>query len=177
MRKRRLRLALLAVALVGVALVGVVTWLVRPKTSALIAAAKEKYPRLQLGMSDAEVAAILGGSPERDRQLYGEWMDTGDGRKWYRLTDSPDTRKPGPAERLYNWRAYTFADPDRSGGSLHLVHIQVYFDQGRLVAAYYNEGHDNALKKWLRDLPVWPSRAPRFLNVVVDEGRKAVPPP
>jgi hypothetical protein len=158
--------------LFGVALFGLVAWLVRPKTSAVITAAEEKYPRLQLGMSAEEVAAILGGPPEMDRQLYGEWVDARDGRKWYRLTDSPETRKPGPRERLYDWRAWTFRD-----GSNQRLHIQVYFDQGRLVASSYHEEYDNAVKKWLRDLPFRPSRALPVLDVVVDEGHQSIPPP
>ncbi|MFO0810337.1 MAG: hypothetical protein U0746_17070 [Gemmataceae bacterium] len=172
MRKRR-RLALLAVALLGV-----VAWLVWPRSSAVITAAKEKYARLQLGMPESEAVAILGDSPEVDSQLYGEWADTPDGGKWYRLTD-PNTRKPKPGERLFNWRAYTFIDGDpRSGWSSRSFQIQVYFDQGRLVAAWYGEGRDNAVKRWLRDLPFMPSRPLPFVDdVVVDEGRQAIPPP
>src|SRR5262245_60526914 len=105
MRKRRFRLALLAVALFGV-----VAWLVWPKSSAVITAAREKYARLTMGMPEAEVATILGDRPEMDRQLYGEWTDARDGRKWYRLTDSPDKRKPGPLERIYKWRAWTISE-------------------------------------------------------------------
>ena len=52
MKRRRL-------ALVAIALFGVVAWLMWPRPSAVIAAAKEKYARLQLGMSEAEVTAIL----------------------------------------------------------------------------------------------------------------------
>jgi hypothetical protein len=177
MRKRRLRPALLAVGLVGVALVGVVAWFVWPKSSAVITAAKEKYARLQLGMSEAEVAAILAATPERDRQLYGEWADASDGRKWIRLTDSPATRKPGPNEKLYNWRAYIFVDGNPSGWSLQWFHIQVYFDEGRLVASAYNEAQDNPVKKGLRELGGRPPRALKFLDVIVDEGRQALPPP
>src|SRR4051812_16423215 len=76
MRKRRLRLALLAVTLFGV-----LVWLVWQTPSPAITAAKEKYARLQLGMSEEEVATILGGqlqlgkAPQEEWQLYGKWVD------------------------------------------------------------------------------------------------------
>jgi hypothetical protein len=93
------------------------------------------------------------------------------------LTDSPDTREPGPHERLYDWRAWDFHDGDPSGWSYQSFHIQLYFDQGRLVAASYYEAQDNTVKKGLRELGGRPPRALKFLDVIVDEGRQALPPP
>src|SRR4029079_5650986 len=113
---------------------------------------------------ETEVAAILAATPERDRQLYGEGGDARDGRKWYRLTGSPDNRQPGPNERLYHWCAWTFNDGDSSGWSYQHVHTQVYFDQGRLVAASYNEAQDNTVKRGLRKLGGRPPRALSFLD-------------
>src|SRR4051812_48155731 len=100
MRKRRLRLALLAAALLGA-----VAWLIGPTPSPAVTAAKEKYARLRLGMSEVEVAATLGGSPERHVQCYGEWVDD---RKLYRLSDSRNAPNPGPGKRLYDLYSWTF---------------------------------------------------------------------
>jgi hypothetical protein len=171
MRNRRLRLALLAVALLGV-----VAWIVWPRTSAVIIAAREKYAQLYLGMPEAEVLAILGEAPEMDRQLYGEWADDSSGRKWIKLTDSPDKRKPRLDERLYHWRAWTFRAGSRRGWSYQGFHIAVYCEQGRLVAAYFYEDRDNAVKNWLRNGPFRSSRASPYLDPKVDEGRQAIPP-
>jgi len=73
--------------------------------------------------------------------------------------------------------ARTFNDGDSSGWSYQRFHIQVYFDQGRLVAASYNEAQDNTVKRGLRKLGGRPPRALSFLDVIVDEGRQAIPPP
>src|SRR4051812_43707220 len=125
MRKRRLRLALFAVALLGV-----VACLVWPTSSPVITAAKEKYARLQLGMSEAEVAAILGEPPERNVPCYGEWVDD---RKLYRLTDSRDVPNAESGKRLYQLHGWTFADRDSWGWPCHTLTVQGVFDQGRLV--------------------------------------------
>jgi hypothetical protein len=52
----------------------------------------------------------------------------------------------------------------------------VYCEQGRLVAVHYYEAHDNTIKRWLRDSLFRSSRVLPFLDVKVDEGRKAIPP-
>ena len=169
MRKRRLRLALLALALVGV-----VAWLVWPTSSAVITSAKEKYARLQLGMPEAEVATILGGPPEMDRQLYGEWMDD---RKLYLLHYLQFTPNPEPPTRLLVLRDWSFGEQDRSGWSRHLINIQGVFDQGRLVGLLYSEGHDNTAKRWLRELAAGLSFRPTFLDAQVKTERQFIPPP
>jgi hypothetical protein len=178
MRKRRLRLALLAVALLGI-----VAWIVWPTSSAVIIAAKEKYARLQLGMPEAEVVAILGDAPDMDREVYGEWADNSWGEKWPKLISSQDKlillkekRTPGPNEQLFHLRAYNFRDGDPRGWTYQNIHIQVTCEQGRLVAAFFYEQRDNTVKRWLRDGPFKSSRPVPFLDNKVDEGRQAMPP-
>jgi hypothetical protein len=178
MRKRRLRLFLIAVALFGV-----VAWLVWPKSSAIIIAAKETYARLQLGMPEAEVVAILGNAPDMDREVYGEWADNSWGEKWPKLISSQDKlillkekRTPGPNEQLFHFRAYDLRDGHPQGWTYQNIHIQVICEQGRLVAASFYELRDNTVKRWLRNGPFNSSRPVPFLDPKVDEGRKAMPP-
>jgi hypothetical protein len=169
MRKRRLRLALSAVALFGV-----VAWLVWPTSSPVITAAKEKYARLQLGMSEAEVAATLGGPPERNVPCYGEWVED---RKLYRLTDSRNVPNPEPGKRLYDLHAWTFADRDSWGQPYHTLAVQGVIYRGRLVWLLYTERQDNAAKKWLRRLAAQLSLRLTFLDAKVKNENQAVPPP
>ncbi len=169
MRKRRLRLALLAVALLGV-----VAWLIEPTSSPTINAAKERYARLQLGMSVAEVTAILGGPPERQVQCYGEWVDD---RKLYRLTDSRNVPNPEPGKGLYDLHGWTFADRDPWERPHHTLTVQGVFDQGRLVELLYAERQDNAVKEWLRGLAARLSIRLTFLDAKVKDESQAVPPP
>ena len=170
MRKRRLRLALLALALVGV-----VAWLVWP-TSAVITSAREKYARLQLGMADVEVVGILGVAPDFDHWLYGTWMDD---RKLYEFESPqfPFPAPPGPTTRLLVGRSWTFGDQGRSGWSRHTLNVQGVFDQGRLVCLQYSEEHDNAARRWLRELAAGLSFRPTFLAAQVKTERQDIPPP
>src|SRR5262245_39103928 len=167
-RKRRLRLALLAVALLGV-----LAWLVWPQSSLVITAAKEKYARLQLGMPEADVTALLGGPPERDIQCYGEWVED---RKLYRLTETRKVPNPEPGQRIYNLRSWTFADRYSWGQPYHTLTVQGVFDRGRLVWLMSTEGEDNVAKSWLRGVAKSLSIRSTFLKVKVKDENQAIPP-
>jgi hypothetical protein len=173
MRKRRLRLALFAVALLGV-----VAWLEWPTSSPVIAAAKEKYARLQLGMSEAELVAILGDSPDEDRQLYGEWGINRDGRDYIHLNRPTDTGEPGPRERPYRVRTWTFYDGGMSWRAYQEVQFIVYCEQGRLVAIRYAELYDGVGKRTVRELASRLSIRSTSLDVkMVKEEYQTIPPP
>ncbi len=116
-------------------------------------------------MPEAEVATILGIPPEVDRQVYGEWIDD---RKLYKLQFTPS---PGTTTRLLVHRGWTFGDQD------HHINVQGVFDQGRLVGLIYVEAHDNAAKRWLRELAARLSLRPTFLDVRVKAERQDIPPP
>src|SRR5262245_51297357 len=132
MRIRRLWLALLAVTLFGgVAWIGVVAWLAWPTTSAAVTAAKEKYARLQLGMSEEEISTILGKRPYLRTKVYGTWMND---RQWY-AKDSPwSISGPRPGQRLYNWCQWDFVDSPGSGATGQRVYICALGDHEGVVA-------------------------------------------
>jgi hypothetical protein len=174
MRRRRLRLALLAVALFGVVVWLIVAWLIWPTSSPVITAAKERYARLQLGMSASDVADVLGVPPEKDSPFYGVWVAD---LKWYRGDYAPDNREPAPHERLYDYRTWAFDDEDPSGNARQRLFIQTLFNQGRLVLLWSQESRENATTRRLEDLAERLSLNPAILKYFfLKEDRKAIPP-
>jgi hypothetical protein len=153
-------------------LAGLGTWLVWPTSSVVITAAREKYARLQLGMSEAEVTAVLGEEPEGHVRCYGEWVADRARYQWADLRTGP----PKPAERIYDRHSWTFADRDSSGRPLHALAVQGVFDQGRLVELLCTERQDDATKKCFRELAAQLSVRLPFLDAKGKNEYLAVPP-
>jgi hypothetical protein len=159
-------------ALAAFALAGLVVWLIWPTSSVVITAAREKYARLRLGMSEAEVTAVLGEESERHVRCYGEWVADRARYQWTDLRTGP----PNPAERNYDLHSWTFADRDSSGRPLYTLAVQGVFDQGRLVELLCTERRDDTTKKWFRELAARLSIRLSFLDAKVKNENLAVPP-
>jgi hypothetical protein len=167
MRKRRRWLALLAVTLFGA-----VSWLMWPTSPAVITAAKEKYERLQLGMSVEDVETILGRSRDHKSKVYRTWKDN---LQWY-ANDSQVSFPPRHDHPFYEDYQWSFGDYSGGGTAVHRFYINALVRQGRVVALWHSEYRWNKATRLLREVGRRVSLDLPFLREQTAGGHKAIPP-
>jgi hypothetical protein len=136
----------LLLLLLGLSL-GAATWITLTSPPTAVAVAKERCATLRLGMSEAEMAAVLGGPPQWKDKLYGQWLDD---LKTYATVHPKNCPGPRPDYALYDWYQWDFGNARGSRWSYHGLSVGAMFDRGRVVSFWYSEHRGNKAQWWLK---------------------------